>query len=124
MFKVIDHKNIKLTSINNKYCNRSFKLSPEYRAFKEFIYYSIRKPVQEVQKPYFVIILVKTYIDIDNPIKATLDAMEDFGLIENDKKVLRLVVDKEEEKRGYPSDFQVYLGTKGKSRTITIPELN
>jgi len=124
MYKIIDLKKFKLISINEKYCSRSFKLSPKYRAFKEFIKYSIVKPKQKIEKPYSVIILIKTYIDIDNPIKATLDAMEEHGLIINDKKVLRLIVDKEEEKRGYPSDFQVYLGTKGKSRTITIPELN
>jgi Holliday junction resolvase RusA-like endonuclease len=121
MYKVIDLQKIKLRSVNKKYINRNFKLSPEYSSFKELMYYSIDKPKEKILKPYTVAILMKTYIDIDNPIKAILDALADRKLIVNDRKVLRLLVDKIEEKRGYPSNLEVYLGTLGDRNDFRIP---
>lgn len=119
--KVLDLKKIKLCSVNNKYKNRSYKLTPEYIAFKNLIFYSLKNPPIKLNKPYKVYIYLKTFLDIDNPVKAILDSMAEKKLIINDKKVLRLIIDKVEEKKGYPSDLVIYLDELGDRNVIEIP---
>ena len=116
--KVIDIENIKIASINNKYgVNRrtgNLFITPEYRDFKALMIASARK--YKIDPPYIVQIEIGTYIDIDNCIKPILDALESRGIIDNDKNVLRLDVEKESLKKNQPGTSSLF---KEKSRKRT-----
>ena len=104
--KVLELHNIKIPSINNKY-NKNFSLTREYRAFKDMLLHSLKRAV--LIGPYAVHVLYSGYIDIDNPIKAILDALETKGIIDNDKYILSLRVNKAPLKRGQAGSLIVHV---------------
>jgi Holliday junction resolvase RusA-like endonuclease len=108
MQKVIDIENIKLPSLNNKFMNRSYSLTPEYRKFKEMIF-RVAVKHKPVDPPYNVLIEFTGYTDIDNPIKCIIDGLQQKGIIDNDKNVLGLTINKIPIKRGRLSKLAVYL---------------
>ena len=95
MMRVVELENIKIPSLNNKYGMNKYTgqlfLTKEYREFKKLIE-SNCIPC-DVRPPYYVYIEVTGYNDIDNAIKPILDGIEGKA-IDNDKNVLRLVVEK------------------------------
>lgn len=108
MLKVIDLKDIKMTSINEKYSvgkNRKLFLNKKYLDFKNLLSLVCRKV--DVEKPYRVDIYLKGYLDIDNPIKCILDSLI---CLENDRYIEELHVYKTPLKRGRPCDLKVFVG--------------
>lgn len=111
--KVIDMKEVKLRSVNNKYnlnpkTKRLF-LNPTYRKLKEELTAQVKDV--EVEAPYKVLIVFDTYLDIDNPVKLILDSLG--GIITNDRDILCLTVVKRPIIRGRPGRLKVYLETYG-----------
>lgn len=107
MFKVIDMSDIKLRSVNNKY-NKNFSLNTQYRIFKQILYYNLKVPPKPFKPPYIIKIYKKTYLDIDNTIKAVIDILQG-PIIRNDSDVLRLEISKLKRKRGEMSALKVYV---------------
>lgn len=114
MHEVINIQDEKLVTINKKLANskRTKKLinTPEYNIFKTMLFYSIKKPKVKIEKPYAIHIFMETYIDIDNPIKAILDSLEGT-IIENDRHVEKLYLDKIPRKKGHKSSLIVFVGS-------------
>jgi len=92
--RVIDVQNIKLTSINRKYmvARGRLILSPEYRAYKKTIGIICRKG-RKFDGDLEVVIRHSSKLDIDNPVKATLDALQEAGVYANDRQIKRLIVE-------------------------------
>ena len=106
--RVLDISEIKIASINGKYeagRNGRLFLSPKYRAFKDELV--LRCRMARIQPPYAVTISIATPCDIDNSIKAILDALQTKGVITDDKHVKRLTIDKADVKRGRPGSLTV-----------------
>ena len=106
---VIDLEGIKLASINNKYISRKYILSKPYREFKKLIIDNCTKV--QIKPPYFVTMEFETYKDLDAPIKPCLDALEDAGVIDNDRNVLGLHVIKTPTKRGKKENIKISIET-------------
>jgi len=112
--KVLELHNIKIPSINNKFgynpkINRLYVL-PEYNSFKNIIKNNVSNI--HIEPPYSISILFSAYIDIDNPIKPTLDALQESGIIDNDKNIIELSIIKSPIKRGQPGSISIYIETK------------
>jgi len=115
--KILDIENIKIPSINGKFgynpkTGRLF-LQPKYRAFKELIEDMV---VQfsanvKIEPPYSLRINVSTYMDVDNFIKPLQDSLKQAKLIDDDKNILRLTINKTPVKKGSPNSLQVFLNT-------------
>lgn len=101
--RVIDIENIKLTSVNRKYTigrgRRSLILSPEYRAFKTTISHIARRAVT-FSNPVRVKIFHSSRLDVDNPVKCIIDALQDAGVLTNDRLVKSLIVDVDHKNEG------------------------
>jgi len=101
MPEILNIKNIKIPSINNKYqYNPKIKrlfLNDAYRNFKKLVSLYCRK--YKLQGPYEVSITFSGSVDIDNPIKPILDGLQDAEVITDDREIQRLVVNKYPMKR-------------------------
>jgi Holliday junction resolvase RusA-like endonuclease len=80
---------IDLVSVNNKYCNRRYTLSNEYRAYKDMMtalarFHYGNKNMS--RKSIYVDAVVYTRIDTDNTIKPTLDALQKI-IYKNDNQI-------------------------------------
>ena len=111
MNEIINLENIKVPSVNQKYgynpqTKRAF-VNREYTQFKKLLTASAVK--MKVEPPYYVLIEKSCYIDIDNDIKIILDSLEDAGVIENDRSVLKLQVIKEHIAKKSPGYLRVYV---------------
>lgn len=103
---VIDLKDIKFGSINNRY-NRNFSLTKEYRNFRKMLVLVCDK--KKLKPPYFVSINIWCYQDIDASIKVILDALEIAGTIKNDRDIIILFVKKYPIKKGKKGSLKVYV---------------
>lgn len=109
---VVDLKNIKLSSINDKfgYNPKSGKLytNADYKNFKNMLL-SIMSDniIPEIPPPYCVIISLVTYLDIDASIKVILDSLQEYGVISNDKYVETLIINKKAAPKGAGSDLKI-----------------
>lgn len=114
MYKVIDLEDFNLKSVNDKFVKSKFTgkfcLKTEYKVFKQILQYAIKKPKVKLDPPYAVHMFIETCLDIDNPIKAILDALEGI-VIKDDKLIHRLIVDKKPRERGQMSSLRVYIGS-------------
>lgn len=92
--RVIDIQNIKLTSVNRKYmvARGRLILSPEYRSYKKTIGIIARKG-RVFEGDLEVTVRHSSKLDIDNPVKATLDALQEAGVYLNDRQIKRLIVE-------------------------------
>jgi Holliday junction resolvase RusA-like endonuclease len=95
---ILDVDKIKIVSLNKKYYG-NFTLTREYRQFKNSIYNCLVDDVR-IDPPYRVAIYVEMYHDIDNFLKPLFDAMQDKGIIGNDRDVIKLLIEKKQIKRG------------------------
>jgi Holliday junction resolvase RusA-like endonuclease len=77
--------------------------------FKEFIKRQCVK--EKIRGPYRVNIYIDTYKDIDNSIKAVIDALAESGVIDNDRNVHQLFVSKGVIGRGKPENIMVAVET-------------
>jgi Holliday junction resolvase RusA-like endonuclease len=108
---VIDLKGIVIPSINNKYIVARIRGRPQlvvdrrYREFKKLLISCARKV--KIEPPYAIRIDVTCYIDIDNCVKAVLDALEESGILVNDRHVEELLIRKTPTKRGQLSSLLV-----------------
>lgn len=114
--KVIDIKNIKMNSINQKFGynpkTRKLYSNSEYKQFKACLINELNaNHVNQIAPPYYVDIYMETYLDIDAPIKAILDALQEHGCIINDRDVLSLSVQKKQIKKGTKSSLQIVVET-------------
>jgi len=114
MHLAINLNEVKLKSINQKFIRakytKKFTLSTEYKLFKDLLFYHVIRPSELIKPPYFIHIFMKTYLDIDNPIKPIQDVLQGIA-IENDNRVDRLYLDRIRAKRGAFSYLKVYVGT-------------
>ena len=108
MKKVIDIDNIKFISLNKRY-RKNFSLTDEYRAFRDEIMLSIKKG--HVKSPYSMIIEMRTYHDYDNVLKLIGDCLEKTGVIDNDRNIHHVVIEKDPIQRGKAEKLIVYVGT-------------
>lgn len=110
--RVIDISEIKIASINGKYDkgkNGRLYLSPKYRAFKDELVIRCKKTL--IQPPYEVTIDIATACDIDNAMKAILDAVQTKGVITDDSQIFRLHIKKTAIKRGELGSVKVDVET-------------
>jgi Holliday junction resolvase RusA-like endonuclease len=115
--KILDIDNIQLPRVNNRY-NRNFSLTKEYREGKEtlveYISWAIRnKP--KLDPPYYVIVDLGTHLDADSCIKPLFDAMQEAGVIDNDKNIHQIAINKQPVKRNEPNWIKVELYHVGES---------
>jgi hypothetical protein len=97
---VLNLKNIKIPSINNKFGKSkqgTLFLNKDYANFKKLVESSLLTN-KVFKPPYQVVIVINTYLDIDNSIKCILDGIS--RVISNDKDILQLDVIKIRNKRG------------------------
>jgi hypothetical protein len=101
--RVLDIDNVKIPSINKKYIlsNGRLVLSREYRDFKNLLTGLVSRRMK-FAPPHFMSIEISTYKDIDNCVKLIIDAVAGAGIIENDRSVLQLYVEKIPRKKGEP----------------------
>ena len=108
---VIQIDDIKLKSLNQGYrFNRKtgrMYINKDYRQFKDEITKLTNLNARDLKPPYQVSIEFESYLDIDNPIKAILDGIEDSEVIKNDKDILRLFVIKRHIPRGRPGKLKI-----------------
>jgi Holliday junction resolvase RusA-like endonuclease len=120
MHKIIDLENIKLTSINSKFCvgkkrgkdgklHSNLYLSKDYAEFKKIITESVIKVF--VKKPYEIKIEYSGYVDIDAFIKPLFDGLEDTEIIENDRYIEKLEIIKKPIKRGKLGTLTVFINS-------------
>ncbi len=111
---ILDLKSVELPRVNDRY-NRNFSLTKSYRERKEELEWQIARTTrgkEKIKPPYTVIIKVGTHYDIDSYVKPLLDSMQTAGVIDNDKNILSLTIDKVKLKRNEPNwiivDLQEY----------------
>ena len=99
--RVVDAQNIKLASVNRKYmvARGRLILSPEYRAYKKMIGIIARKG-RTFSGDIAVTIRHSSRLDVDNICKATLDALQECGVYENDRQIKRLIAENDFANRG------------------------
>lgn len=92
--KVVDLENIKIVSVNQKYgVNPKTGIiytDKKYKAFKLLVKSHCLR--QFIEPPYSVTIEIDTYVDITNFEKCVIDGIQDAGIIDNDKNILKLTV--------------------------------
>jgi Holliday junction resolvase RusA-like endonuclease len=91
---------IKAISVNKAWTGRKF-MSPEYKIWREKFGYmckNYKKP--NIQLGAMITISLNVYIktyaqsDVDNFAKGILDGLQEMGMIENDKKVKKIIIEK------------------------------
>lgn len=106
---VLDIDNVKIIGKNKKYIKSrvtgNLILSPEYRDFKTQLFHAMKKV--NLDGPYYVTISLSTYLDIDAPVQAIFDTLEDKGIIKNDREILEYTVKKYPIKKGELGRIQV-----------------
>jgi Holliday junction resolvase RusA-like endonuclease len=113
MIKILELKNIKLSSINrkyggvNKHTGRNF-LSKEYAATQELIYYALKNV--KVESPVELTVFAASYKDLDNILHSIINMIEKKGIIRNDRDVNCLRVFKKPQKRGSLDSLTVFIG--------------
>jgi Holliday junction resolvase RusA-like endonuclease len=94
MIELMDIKNIEIITANKRLipAHGRFISNPKYTAFKKHLFAMTRNI--KLKPCYRISIYVECFCDIDNVIKPVLDALQMRGVIEDDKDVVMLEVDK------------------------------
>jgi len=114
--EILSVESIELPRINDKF-RKDFSLKKSYRMKKENLIKLLKINAigaEKIAPPYTVIISIGTHYDLDASIKPIFDSMQDAKVIDNDKNIHRLVIDKDPVKRNVPNWIIVELFTKGK----------
>lgn len=114
--EILSVESIQLPRINDKFY-RNFALKDSYRTKKENLTRLIKANTIDAPKippPYTVVISIGTHYDIDSCLKPLMDSMQDAKVIDNDKNIHKLIIDKIPVKRNVPNWIIVELFTKGK----------
>ena len=100
-------------SINRKYNYNPkigrFFVDGQYKAFKKLLVDNLTGSAA-AEPPYYVAVFWHTYHDIDNSIKVILDALQESGIIQNDRDILQLSITKIPIKRGRPNRLKITVG--------------
>ena len=100
--KIFDKSNIKIIGKDRKNIiarwARRIILSPEYRNFKSFLIFNY--PEICLKSPYAIDIKIACYHDIDAVIGCIFDSLQEAKIIDNDRNILRLHIEKEVIKKG------------------------
>lgn len=104
--KVLDITNIELVSINDKFINRYFATSKEYKQLKKTISTYCNRSKFYAGK-VAVLMGIFTNKDQDNVLKPIYDGLE--SIIENDKNVHESHVYKYPIKKGSPERLIIYI---------------
>jgi len=82
---------IKPITVNQAWCGRKFK-TPKYKQWREDVGWLIRKrkPIKWCKIELDFYIKHFTTTDVDNLIKPILDALQENGVIENDKYIVSI----------------------------------
>jgi len=117
MIKIFDMDPIKCISVNNKTCrykNGKIGNNPEYNDFKSLISISVealrRNRRINIEPPYKLLYIYYGYKDDDNIEKPVRDALQESGIINNDKNIKYTTHIKIDRKRGQPEKLEIYLG--------------
>jgi Holliday junction resolvase RusA-like endonuclease len=117
--KVLHIENCKFASLNNKYQidrrTGGLFLSKEYRIFKDLLLKNCW-PIK-IDPPYRVIIEAECYHDADNFTKPVIDALEEKGVIDNDRNVLNIQIVKTPIKKNLAGKIIVYVDNLNDTRT-------
>lgn len=101
--EILALESVKLPRINNRYY-KNFSLKKEYTEAKEILKREmLLRKTHTLQSPYSITIDVGTHYDIDSFVKPLLDAMQDVKIIDNDKNVCKLSINKTLVKRNEPN---------------------
>jgi Holliday junction resolvase RusA-like endonuclease len=88
---------VKLPRINDKF-NKNFSLKEAYRDKKANLVKELKlqnRGIDKIKSPYTVIVEVGTFSDIDASIKPLFDSMQESEVIDNDKNILKMIVEKD-----------------------------
>ena len=108
---VFESDNIILPRVNKRY-TKNFSLTTEYRNGKKLITDTMfYNRIKQMESPYEVVIEIVTHHDIDSSVKPILDSLQMSGIIDNDKNIERLVIEKTKCKRNEPNKLQIYCMT-------------
>jgi Holliday junction resolvase RusA-like endonuclease len=108
---ILDLDNVILPRVNERY-NKNFSLTADYRDKKQNLINEISlysRGMNKIKSPYSVIVQVGTHLDIDSFIKPLFDAMQSSCVIDNDKNILTLTVEKTKLKRNESNWIKVEL---------------
>jgi len=89
---------------------------PKYRRSYKALCKEIKKQIPPLEGLPFrggieMRMRIETYKDIDNIIKMVCDTLEEIGIIENDRNILRIVVDKKRRKRGESDRMEIKISS-------------
>ncbi len=107
MIEVLNMPKVALKTVNLKYTG-GFRLSKAYLRFTKEMFFYLKKPPKILEPPYKVVIYQKSYLDIDNAIKAILDCLNGV-VIKDDRYIIELNVVKISHKRGKMSSLRVFV---------------
>ncbi len=123
MIKILDIDNIKIVGKNNQ--RRMLRIgnhnrignTKEYTDFKNMIGMFANKNIKysKGDKLYFKFHM---YNDIDSPLSCILDALEKVGILENDREITNMEIEKVPLKRGSLGRIEIYLQEKRKFEFI------
>ena len=108
---ILDLNSVQLPRVNERY-NKNFSLTNAYRDKKQNLIDEITlncRGMKKVKSPYVVLIQVGTHLDIDSFVKPLLDAMQKAEVINNDKNVLALTIEKTTVKKNQDNWIKVEL---------------
>lgn len=111
---------VELPRINDKF-NKNFSLKQTYRSKKENLVRRLvedNKGLEKIKSPYVVNIEVGTHYDIDSFVKPLLDSLQDAELIDNDKNIFKMIIEKEKVKRNEDNWIIVELNHYEKEKGI------
>lgn len=98
---VLSLETVLLPRVNDKF-NKNFSLKQTYRSKKENLVRELKiqnKGLEKIKPPYAVSVEVGTHYDLDAFVKPLLDSMQDAEVIDNDKNIFKMIVEKESVKR-------------------------
>lgn len=108
---LLDAKDIKMCSINEKYLSKTFVLTKKYRDFKKEVEKMVKKNTKNIElpkPPYKLEIWVKTYKDIDAFVKPLQDAIQ--CVLGDDNQIIESHTLKQTGKRGGKENLMVFIG--------------
>ena len=112
MNEIINLDNVKFPSVNHKMGynpkTKQFFNNKDYSDFKELIKTSAAKI--KIEPPYKMLVEMGTVVDYDNCLKPINDGIAAAGVIDNDKNIVSVRIEKEIFKRNQPGYLRVYIG--------------
>ena len=115
MIKILDLENIKVVGKNKKhqpvFIHGKVRqvLTAEYRDFKKLLVLCLKNKTIRFDKADKLYFEFDMYHDADSPIGCLFDALEESGIVDNDRNILNYEVVKNPIKRGSPARIKIYI---------------